>query len=191
MDEPSKERSSGQWLLAGAGLLLGVAAAYLAFHTRPPATAPLPPSRSTATTALYVQHDGGALRLHWDPGVRANSGVIRIRDGARESRLDLNAGELRSGVASYWPESKEVTFQMELDGAVVGAIRAPAAPPSPASRPAPVAEKPRPKRIAAKPVKLTPRERDDPDDEVDSAPKRSRWNRVTGKIPLLKRLHKH
>ena len=28
------------------------------------------------------------LRLHWDPAVHANSGVIWIRDGTRESRLD-------------------------------------------------------------------------------------------------------
>ena len=186
-----KRRGWTQWALGGAGLVLGVASAYLILQSQSRPTAAPPQPRSTVSTALYIQHDGGALRLHWDPGVRATTGAIRIHDGARESRLDLNAAELRSGVASYWPESSEVTFQMELDGTVVGAIRAPA---TAVSRPHPVQveEKPRAKKAVARPVKLAARDpEDEPDDVEPESPKRSRWSKVTGKIPLLRRLGKH
>jgi hypothetical protein len=187
MDVPAKNRAWMQWLLAGIGLLLGLAAAWLTFHVRTPV--PTAPPRSTAApTALYVQHEGRALRLHWDPRVSANSGVIRIHDAGHDTRLELNAQELRSGVATYWPESNQVTFQLELDGGPVAAITTPAEAPVAEARPSPFPQ-PRPKRAVTKPVKLVPRETVEPDD--DPAPKRSRWGRVAGKIPLLRRLRKH
>ena len=185
MEAPPKRRAWLQWVLGATGLLMGIAAASIAFRDRSPAPPPRP--HSTAATALYVQHEGGALRLHWDPAVRANTGVILIQDGSRESRLDLNANELRAGVASYWPESKEVTFRLQLDGGDAGSIRATADTPSP--KPSAFAEKPHAKPAVAKPVKLPRREPADDDD--DPPVKRSRLSRVAGKIPLLRRLRKH
>jgi len=185
MDVPSKNRPWLQWVLGVAGILMGIAAASLTFGHRTPAA---PPQRSsTAPMALYVQHDGGALRLHWDPAVHARSGVIWIQDSAHETRLDLNADELRSGVASYWPESREVTFRLQLDGGPASSIRASAdePPPPPAAAP----EKPRRKHSVAKEVKLARREAVEADD--DAPPKRSRLSRVAGKIPLLRRMRKH
>ena len=186
MDMPPKKRGWLQWVLGGAGILMGVAAASLIFGHRTPA--PLPKPHATATPALYVQHDSGALRLHWDPAVHANRGVIWIQDGARETRLDLNTQELRSGVASYWPESREVTFRLQLDDGPAGTIRASADPP-PAATPAAVTEKARPKRAVTKRVKFGRRDRVEIDD--DPPVKRSRLSRVAGKIPLLRRLRKH
>ena len=186
MDTPPKDRRWLQWVLGAVGILMGVAAAALIFGHRAPTT--LPTSQGTAPTALYVQHDGGALQLHWDPAVQANTGVLWIQDGARETRLDLNADELRSGVASYWPESREVTFRLQLDGGAAGTIRAPSDTPSQPPQAA-AAEKPRPKPSVAKPVKVASSERVDADDEPSV--KRSRLSRVAEKIPLLRRLRKH
>jgi len=77
-----------------------------------------------------VQHDGTALRLHWNPdseAVRqAGRGALLIADGPRQSRLDLTPADLRAGVASYWPESPRVDFKLELDGAPAGEVEAPA-----------------------------------------------------------------
>jgi hypothetical protein len=185
MDTRRKDRRWLQWVLGAAGILMGVAAASLMFGHR--AQTPLPAPHQTAPTALYVQHDGGALRLHWDPAVRANSRIIWIQDGPRETRLDLNADELRSGVASYWPESREVIFRLQLDGGPAGTIQAPAEAP-PAVK---TAEKPRPRRPAAKPVKVASADRVVDGDDDDQPVKRSRFSRVTGKIPLLRRLRKH
>jgi hypothetical protein len=114
--------------------------------------------------------------------------VISIQDGARETRLDLNANELRSGVASYWPESREVTFSLQLDGGPASTIRASADTPTPAA-PAVAPEKPRRTHSIAKEVKVG--RRDAVEVDADAPPKRSRLSRVAGKIPLLRRLRKH
>lgn len=186
MDAPAKHRAWRQWILGAVGLLMGVAAASLAVHHRAPA--PSPQIHSDAPAVLYVQHDGSALRLHWDPAVHADSGIIWIQDGARETRLDLNANELRSGVASYWPESHEVTFRLQLDGGPAATIRASAdAPPPPA--PAVVSEKPPRKRSGPKAMRVAAREAADAGEVPPS--KRSRLSRVAGKIPLVRRLRKH
>src|SRR3954453_14262357 len=114
MDTPPKNRRWLQWVLGAAGILMGVAAAALFVGHRAPTR--LPPSQGTAPTALYVQHEGGALRLHWDPAVHASTGIIWIQDGARETRLDLNADELRSGLSSYWPSAGDGTFTPQPAG---------------------------------------------------------------------------
>jgi hypothetical protein len=114
--------------------------------------------------------------------------VIWIQDGARETRLDLNANELRSGVASYWPESREVTFRLQLDGGPAGSIRASADTPTPPA-PAVTPEKPQRPHSIAKEVKVARRDAVEVDDNAQA--KRSRLSRVAGKIPLLRRLRKH
>src|SRR5690348_16448478 len=127
-----KTTSKRQWYLAALGLLMIAAAAWIVFGRRAPAPAAATPVRpSTERVSLYVQHDGPALRLHWngdsDVVRRASSGVLVISDGARQSRLDLGTAELRGGTASYWPESQQsVNFKLELDGAVAGELQAPA-----------------------------------------------------------------
>ncbi len=187
-----------QLALAAVGLMMGAGAAYLTVHQRPPAApvavAPKPAPAPNAT-ALYVQHDGRSLRLHWNPDVQASSGILWITDGERDTRLDLNAQELHAGVATYWPDSREVNFRLELDGNPAGAIRASAdKPPEPESQPAPVAvaAAPTPRRAAARPVRLARRE---PLEVVPGpppmSPPPSRWSKMAGKIPLLRRLRKH
>jgi hypothetical protein len=123
--------SKRDWILAAAGLLMIAAAVRITIGNRAPAPAAAPPVQTqTAPVALYVQHDGTALRLHWNPdadAVRgASKGALLIGDGPRQSRLDLGPAELRSGVASYWPESQGVVFKLELDGVVAGELQAPA-----------------------------------------------------------------
>jgi hypothetical protein len=117
-----------QWVLAAAGLLMVIAAVILVLRERAPA--PTAQAAPSTRTSLYVQRDGGAMRLHWNPAspdVRAaQRGAIVINDGPRESRLELTPQELRAGMASYWPESKEVAFRFELDGGQAGSVRAPA-----------------------------------------------------------------
>jgi hypothetical protein len=199
MDAP--KTSVREWVLAAAGLLMIGAAASILIHRREPP--PLPPqpvaeTNAPSTVALYVQHDGPALRLHWDANAAAIRsaavGTLTIADGPRESRLSLKPADLSSGVASYWPETSEVTFRLDLDNAPAGTIRVTAAPPA-QTRPSPfeVAAKPKPTRAATTAARAV-RDEDEPDDEEDAPPpppKHSRLSRVTGKIPLLRRLHRH
>jgi hypothetical protein len=257
MREPISTR---QWIMAVTGVVLIALAGWMLLHRRAP-RASVQPVRAANPSAvgLYVQHDGPALRLRWNPDTAAirdaQGGVLSIVDGARQSRLELQPQDLRAGVASYWPESRDVTFRLTLDGDAAGEIRAsadappearpspfdsgqttrektrvaarsaarssadaesgeddpppptivnyftvPAAPvgahavkaPSPAPRETEsAAPPPRPVVAAPKPPAAVSAER-----QVEEAPEPkkespSRWRRVTGKIPLLRRLGKH
>jgi hypothetical protein len=205
--------SKRDWILAAAGLLMIAAAVRITIGNRAPAPAAAPPVQTqTAPVALYVQHDGTALRLHWNPdadAVRgASKGALLIGDGPRQSRLDLGPAELRSGVASYWPESQGVVFKLELDGVVAGELQAPALEVRAEPRPSPFDDapeaKPAPRRAALvdaddddtpKPhtVRASETQAADRVDEKDEEPVRkpSKWHRITGKIPLIRRLQKH
>jgi len=194
-----------QWVLASLGVVMLGMAVWITVGRRSPA--PPPPShRSASAVALYVQHDGTALRLHWNPdsdAVRqAASGSLSIADGPRQSRLDLTPADLRSGVASYWPESPSVDFKLELDGAPAAELQAPALAVREEPRPSPFLAPPKPKRAVAavaddtpKPYTVHEADRaavvDKAQDDEEAPRKPSKWKRVTGKIPLLRRLGKH
>jgi hypothetical protein len=210
MGEVSSKR---QWILAAVGILMIAAAVRIAIGSRTPAESAAPPVRSDAPPlALYVQHDGPALRLHWNPDAdavrRAASGALLITDGQRQSRLDLAPAELTAGLASYWPESRAVDFRLELDGVVAGQLQAPVLAvreEEPDSSPAaisvhePLAKRAAPTAHAAAPDDDVPKPHTEragatheADREADDAPepahKPSRWHRLTRKIPLVRRV---
>ena len=259
MREPTPTR---QWIMAVAGVVLLALAGWLLLHRRAPAPTPAPPIRAARPSAigLSVEHDGPALRLRWnpdDPAIRAtDAAVLSIVDGARQSRLELKPEDLRAGVASYWPESRDVTFRLMVDGGAAGEIRAsadarpensafalqfgpehprenescgaigcavaggaesgeddppppsmvtyftaPAAPiaahavkaPIPATRESEPATPPpaRPVVRAPKPPPAVSADRQVEDAPQPKKDSHSRWRRVTGRIPLLRRLGKH
>jgi hypothetical protein len=195
----------GQWILATSGVVMMGVAVWLTVGRRAPAhSVSVPVVHSAQPVALYVQHDGTALRLHWNPDAdsvrQAGRGSLLIADGPRQSRLDLTPADLRSGVASYWPESPAVDFKLELDGAPAGELQAPALEVREEPRPSPFVTTPKPKRRVAEaedlPKPYTVHEADRAtavvEREEEEAPKKpSKWQRVTGKIPLLRRLNKH
>jgi len=148
--------------------------------------APVPTTEAAPSgrTALYVQREGAAMWLHWNPespDVRAaHRGTILINDGKRESRLELTPRDLRAGVASYWPESKDVSFHLELDGGQAGYVRA-AAPPQDRPSPFEVKEPTRRKAHAVKRVEPVV-------EQAREEKRESGFSRAVGKIPLLRRL---
>lgn len=174
-----------QLALAAAGLLLIGAAIVVGLRDHKPA--PVARAVSSGHPGLHVQHDGAALKLHWNTGsadVRAaKAGAIVISDGGRTSRLELTPRDLRAGVASYWPDSREVGFRLELDGAAAGSVRASAEVPQ--QRPSPFAstQSPRKRGVPIKRVQVQ-----GPAVYEAEEPKRSGVKRVVGKIPLLGRL---
>jgi hypothetical protein len=179
------------WTLFIVGLALLAAAGIVVVRDRSkPAPAPATAPRTALTTPLLdVQHDGAALRLYWNaaaPEVRsAKSGALLVTDGGKESRMELRPQELRSGGASWWPESRDVTFRLELDDAPAGTLRA-SAQPAPETKPSAfqTPAKPRPKSATVKRVAAPV--------EVEQTPKpESKFGRAFGKIPLLRRLKRH
>jgi hypothetical protein len=192
----------GQWVLATTGIVMIGVAVWLTVGRREPPPRPAV-VHNTQPVALFVQHDGTALRLHWNPDAdavrQAGAGALLIADGPRQSRLDLTPADLRSGVASYWPESPNVDFKLELDGAPAGELQAPALAVREEPRPSPFVAPPKPKRPVAEnlPKPYTVHEADraavaeQAQDEEEPSRKQSKWKRMTGKIPLLRRLNKH
>jgi hypothetical protein len=172
-----------QWVLAAAGLAMIGGAGWLVFRERAPV--PTEERAPSGRTAIYVEREGAAMRLHWNPespDVRAaERGAILISDGKRESRLELTPRDLRAGVASYWPESKDVSFHLELDGGEAGYVRAAA----------PLQDRPSPFEVAKEPARRKAHavKRVQPAVEEAKVEKReSGFSRAVGKIPLLRRL---
>jgi hypothetical protein len=183
-----------QWILAVAGILMIVAAGAIALrgHASPGSANPAPVVRP-APPPLYVQHAGQTLQFHWDPdapAVRAaRRGAVIIADGAHESRLDLASRDLRSGRASYLPDSPDVTFRLELDGAPAGSVRTPAVVSD--NRPSPFEVPSRPRKHAAPVSHIEAQPAVGPVYVADSSRHESGLGRALGKIPLLRRLRKH
>jgi len=195
----SSTRPVHKWLVGSLALLLGGLAGALLVrhsHSEAPAVAAVAPQKSAPPTApapqpqspdhinLSVQTDGTALRLMWDrnaPAVRnANRAMLEISDGNHVSKLNLGSRELGSGMVSYWPETKDVSFRLQVLGnghqtddsirAVGGqlaplpsrpvevAAQAPAPPPKPVTQPKPVTPAATPDRSTGEAARAVPPE---------------------------------
>jgi len=143
---------------------------------------------------MNVVREGRALRLNWDRDAAvvrdATHAVLHISDGKHQSEMNLDQQSLQSGTASYWPESREVGFRLELfsaGGTASGEIQAPGALAEEQEKPSPFAEPHRPAKRRARMVEF----RSPAVAEPQKPPRHpSRWARTVGKIPLLRRLKK-
>jgi outer membrane biosynthesis protein TonB len=99
---------------------------------------------------LNAEKDGYRLRFTWNrtapPIVEAERGVLWIKDGPGEQRLELDRRQLGIGSVIYWPVSNDVDFRLEVFGVskiVSESVRSYTGPPLP--KPAAVlAELPKP-----------------------------------------------
>lgn len=181
---PPQKQASTKWLIPVAAIALGMATGAVVYgvlhESRPPrnvavALAPSAVEKASADhVSLSVRRDGPSIQLLWDrnaPLVReASKGVLYIRDGGHDSQLNLDARELGSGLVSYWPDTKDVTFRLEVFAAgrnsddtirVVGGEPIPQTPEAPPAgrTPAVAANRqpqPPPSRPAAPPVQSHP-----------------------------------
>src|SRR6185295_782821 len=78
------------------------------------------PPVAQVTLNLNAQKDGKALRFTWDRASsvvqEAERGVLWIKDGGGEQRLDLDRRQLGMGSVVYWPVSNDVNFRLEVFG---------------------------------------------------------------------------
>ncbi|SPF54565.1 hypothetical protein SBA4_6480008 [Candidatus Sulfopaludibacter sp. SbA4] len=88
-----------------------------AVSTPVPVAAPVAPPPQRHVT-LNVERNGQSLRLKWDRNAaavrEATHAILHIEDGTHQSQLDLDSTLLDSGLLSYWPETRNVAFRMEL-----------------------------------------------------------------------------
>ena len=87
-------------------------------------------SATPANLPLEVERDGHIVRLFWDiqsePIRKAPRATLFIQDGAYHGRMDLEPRELSVGSLSYWPQTPEVLFRLEIssgDRLAAGEIR--------------------------------------------------------------------
>jgi hypothetical protein len=187
-----------KWLLL-IGMALGAGAAALYFRPDPPPP-PSPVQIGSTAVALEVQKEGDHLRLVWDrrnPTIRGVAhATLHITDGKQHSVIPLDAENLATGSAVYWPESDRFLFRLDL-GDAVGTAGAPVtseavAGTTPPEDPPAKAELPKPP-VRRPPVRVLPVAKKvvaDPATPRKSV-KESRVSRVVGRMPLLRRLRKH
>jgi hypothetical protein len=117
------------WSVRAAALLLGGALGALGWRWLQPRaptavpvhTAAVQPTVDTGHVGLNVSRDGRMLRLAWDhhaAAIReADHALLHILDGNHQTDLKLAPNELQDGTLSYWPDSADVTFRLEVFGA--------------------------------------------------------------------------
>jgi hypothetical protein len=189
----------------GLAVLVAVGDAVRGHSRQHPALTPAVPDR----IGLTAVSDGDALRLEWSRTAEtvrtATDAVLYIEDGKSHSQMKLNESQLAGSSVRYWPETQYVRFRLEVHGASRNAtdqvevatkggpsqaekrqMRAVVekARPSPFERPKPeVVRKPSEISLVAKTIPKAP--------EPAVQPKESRFGRMVGRIPLLRRLRKH
>jgi len=120
------------WSTRAGALVLGAVIGALAWHYLQPAkphvraAKPAQPSpaivakHDPAHVSLDVTRDGRALRLHWDQQAdalrNADHALLHILDGNHETNLNLTVNELNNGSLSYWADTPDVTFRLEVFG---------------------------------------------------------------------------
>jgi hypothetical protein len=116
------------WAIRGAALVLGGLLGAVAWRGLEPQTRVAVPARSAAQAAytpghvaLNVSRDGRMLRLAWDHNAvavrQADHALLHIIDGNHQTNLNLSPGELNTGTPSYWADTPDVTFRLEVFGA--------------------------------------------------------------------------
>ena len=74
---------------------------------------PLPPAMASDRLFLSVQHDGPRLRLLWSAPADAE-GILHITDANHQSTLHLPPLCVNAGQFYYWPDSKSVSFRLDI-----------------------------------------------------------------------------
>src|SRR4051794_30881449 len=162
------------------GIALGAGAMMHLDSVRTTNTATAPPPENPANLNLKVNRDGPALKLSWNTR-ESTEGVLEITDGNHQIKLKLDPSEIRSGRATYEPDSDTVSFRLTLadgrtEGTQVGGLPL-AEPPTPAPPKPPVRRSPR----KARPRTEMASRSAEPSESMHAS-KPSRWNRLVHKV---------
>lgn len=80
----------------------------------------------TPGLGLRLENQGDRVLLSWNrhhPAVsRAKSGVLQIDDGTQHRRVNLDPAQVSNGSVLYRPNSDDVTFRLEVEGAQGGTV---------------------------------------------------------------------
>ena len=116
------------WTIRAAALLVGGTLGAVCWRWLGPANrvavpvraSVAPPAANPWHVAMNVTREGRLVRLVWDheaPAVRqADHALLHITDGNHQTNLNLSSIELSTGVLSYWADTTDVTFRLEVFG---------------------------------------------------------------------------
>ncbi|PWU00279.1 MAG: hypothetical protein C5B51_25460 [Terriglobia bacterium] len=165
---PAPFAANRRWLTPLMACLLGFACgAFLWRQFQSPSVpraAPVAQARASTPgrVTLQVERQGRALHLTWDrnaePMHDATHAKLYITDGRHNSQLELDSRELKAGALSYWPDTQDVTFRLEVfsdSGTATSALRVVGGRPEAVSVPQTAVQTPPP--ILSETEKLPPR----------------------------------
>lgn len=169
----------------------------------------VPVSTVSGDLALDLRREGRSLRVSWKRNSEAirhsNHATLNVIDGIHNTKLELNAMEIRAGKLVYWPETDEVTVRLQvnsLTGTTAGTMQSPGVPMPPqaaAESEGPVEQKPSPfdapRRHPVQPIQKVSvppaAERVVQSNENAAAPKSAGFfGRLLHKIPVVRRFQK-
>jgi len=167
-----------------------------------------PPRPGADTIGLHADADGDAVRLQWNRRgrtiVNADHAVLYISDGSSERMVELNGEQLDRANVVYYPQNQHVSFRMDV---YRGRLSLTDTTSSELGHPRRTRE---PGRVAFERVRPSPFEQVQPEivvtqrrpvpvvlHTVETQPdvaanhQPGSFERVLGKIPLLRRLSSH
>ena len=110
---PKPRRTWNRWTAGAAGAIVLTGILVWGLRTFVPSSTPPQPA---VPLAMRVAISDDSLRVSWDHrAVRdAGHGILVIKDGQDETRIELDARQLNEGSVTYWPHTSDVTFRLEL-----------------------------------------------------------------------------
>lgn len=108
------------WGGLAVGLICGVFFGHSIWQSRPAAVLPTRPTVTDANSGIHLQlhPTGSALKVEWNPAsspvAQGFSGILTVRDGARQLQIPLDRHQLETGNTVYYPESGWVEVKLEV-----------------------------------------------------------------------------
>jgi hypothetical protein len=113
------------WGGLAVGLACGVFFGHSIWQSRPAPVLPARPNITASDSGIHLElhSTGSALKVQWNPAstpvAQGFSGILTVRDGARQLQIPLDRHQLETGSTVYYPESGWVEVRLEVyrDGA--------------------------------------------------------------------------
>jgi periplasmic protein TonB len=108
------------WGGLAVGLACGIFFGHSIWQSRPAAVLPPRPNVTESSSGIHLElhPTGSALKVQWNPAsspiAQGFSGILTVRDGARQLQIPLDRHQLETGSTVYYPESEWVEVRLEV-----------------------------------------------------------------------------
>lgn len=108
------------WVGLAVGLACGLFFGHSIWQSRPVPVLPYRPNLTEANSGVHLElhSTGSAVKVQWNPAspavAQGFSGILTVRDGARQLQIPLDRRQLTAGSTVYYPESGWVEVRLEV-----------------------------------------------------------------------------